>query len=93
MLRLKWSTSARADLRGIVRYIRDRNPAAAARIALAVEHTAELLPNHPFLYRRGRVPGTREAVVHPNYILVYRVTDDFVEIVAILHARRQYPPA
>jgi plasmid stabilization system protein ParE len=37
------------------------------------------------------VPGTREAVVHPNYILVYRVTADAVEIVNLVHARREYP--
>lgn len=41
--------------------------------------------------RSGRVPGTREAVVHPNYILIYRVTADAVEIVRLVHARQQYP--
>lgn len=34
---------------------------------------------------------TREAVVHPNYILVYRVTADAVEIVSVVHARQEYP--
>jgi toxin ParE1/3/4 len=48
-------------------------------------------PDHPFLYRPGRVAGTREAVVHPNYILVYRVTAEAVEIVSVVHARQQYP--
>ena len=39
----------------------------------------------------GRVPGTREAVVHPNYILVYRVTAEAVEILRLMHARQRYP--
>ena len=43
------------------------------------------------MYRPGRAPGTREAVVHPNYILVYRVSAEAVEIVSLVHARRQYP--
>ena len=40
---------------------------------------------------RARVAGTREAVVHPNYILVYRVTGEAVEIVRLVHSRQQYP--
>ena len=27
------------------------------------------------MYRPGRVSGTREAVVHPNYIVIYRVIE------------------
>ncbi|HLL30469.1 MAG TPA: type II toxin-antitoxin system RelE/ParE family toxin, partial [Allosphingosinicella sp.] len=45
-----------------------------------MEACAERLPDHPFLYRPGRAPGTREAVVHPNYILIYRVKGEAVEI-------------
>lgn len=44
------------------------------------------------MYRPGRLPGTREAVVHPNYVLVYQVGSDSVEIVNVLHSRQQYPP-
>jgi plasmid stabilization system protein ParE len=57
----------------------------------AIEACADRLPEHPFLYRSGRAPGTREAVVHPNYILIYRVTAEAVEIVSVVHARRRYP--
>lgn len=44
----------------------------------AIEACLERLPDHPFLYRPGRAPGTREALVHPNDILVYRVTGEAV---------------
>ncbi len=56
-----------------------------------IEHLAKQLPDHPYLYREGRVQGTREAVVHPNYIMVYRVGADLIDILAVLHARQQYP--
>jgi toxin ParE1/3/4 len=42
------------------------------------------------MHRPGRDPGTREAVVHPNYLIIYRV-GDVIEILAVLHARQQYP--
>ncbi|WP_067733144.1 type II toxin-antitoxin system RelE/ParE family toxin [Novosphingobium naphthalenivorans] len=91
MLSLLWRESARRDLRQIIGYIAERDVQAAIRLADAIEACAERLPDHPFLYRPGRVAGTREAVVHPNYILVYRVTASAVEVVSVVHARQQYP--
>lgn len=44
----------------------------------------------PYLYRTGRIAGTREIVVHPNYIVVYRVTDH-LEVLNVLHSRKCYP--
>ena len=90
MLPLVWRAEARADLLTVISYIAERNASAADRLLAAIEHVAERLPDHPYLHRSGRVTGTREAVVHPNYILVYRVAD-VIEILAVLHARQQYP--
>lgn len=90
MLPLIWRPEARQDLHDIIDYIAERRPDAAERLAEAIAHTADRLPDHPYMHRPGRVPGTREAVVHPNYIIVYRVTDR-IEVAAVLHARQQYP--
>jgi toxin ParE1/3/4 len=49
------------------------------------------LAEHPYLFRPGRVSGTRELVVHTNYVVVYRVLTTSVEIVAVLHTRQRYP--
>ena len=91
MLRLSWTASALDDLERIVGYIAERNPDAAERMQAVIERTAEQLPAFPYLYRPGRVAGTREAVVHPNYILVYRVGSDTIDVLTVLHARQQYP--
>ena len=91
MLSLIWLEPALAELEATLDYIAERNQSAADRLQADIEACVERLPEHPFLYRTGRVPGTREAVVHPNYILVYRVGVTTIEIVGVLHARRQYP--
>ena len=86
-----WTDDATADFHGILDYIAARNVAAADRIEALIQYTADRLPDHPYIHRPGRVPGTREAIVHPNYILVYRVGAAAIEILAVLHARQQYP--
>jgi toxin ParE1/3/4 len=91
VLKLVWRARALSDLETILSFIADLNLAAAERLLEAIETCTERLPEHPFLYRIGRVEGTREAVVHPNYIVIYRVGADVVEIVNIVHARQQYP--
>lgn len=90
-MRLIWRASARDDLLQIITYIADRDLTAALRIKDSMEACAERLVEHPFLYRPGRVEGTREAVVHPNYLMIYRVGTDVVEVVSVVHARQQYP--
>ena len=64
---------------------------AAERLLAAIEACAERLPEHPFMFRPGRIGGTREAVVHPNYIVVYQVTASAVEVIGVVHSRQHYP--
>jgi len=91
VLNLVWRASALDDLDHIISYIAEHDLAAAERLLDAIEAAADRLAEHPFMYRSGRVPGTREAVVHPNYILIYHVTADAVEIISLVHARQEYP--
>ncbi len=91
MLTLVWRASALADLETVISYISERNVEAAERLLDSIDSCAERLSEHPFMYRAGRVPGMREALVHPNYILVYRITTEAVEIVNLVHARQRYP--
>jgi toxin ParE1/3/4 len=91
-MNLIWRESARQDMRDIFSYIAERNARAALELKARIEDCAERLTQSPYMYRAGRLSGTREAVAHPNYVLVYRVGTDAVEIVNVLHSRRQYPP-
>jgi toxin ParE1/3/4 len=91
MLPIVWRVRARDSLAGIVRHIAEHNPGAAGRIKALIEQSVLPLAEHPYLFRSGRVPGTREVVAHPNYIVVYRVTVDRIEVVHVLHSRQQYP--
>lgn len=92
MLPLVWSHQAQSDLLSIITYIGERNPIAAERLADAIRASVWPLQEHPELFRKSeRVPGCREIVVHPNYILVYRVEPASVRVLRILHARQQYP--
>ena len=89
---LEWRETARADLLAIVDYISDDNPDAAQRLKDDIEAKVAMLPEHPKLYRAGRVPGTREMVVGSNYIVIYTEDTNIISILRVLHAARQWPP-
>lgn len=89
---LEWREAARADLLAIVDYISDDNPDAAQRLKDEIDEKVSKLPDRPRLYRPGRIPGTREMVIRPNYIVVYAEDDRAVVILRVLHAARQWPP-
>ncbi|HEL8026007.1 TPA: type II toxin-antitoxin system RelE/ParE family toxin [Escherichia coli] len=92
MLPILWLSSARDDLRQIVTYIAKDNPHAARRMKIRIETSVLPLAEHPYLYPTSeRILGLREIVPHPNYIILYRVAASSIEIVNVVHARRQYP--
>lgn len=94
MLPIFWRDSARNDLREIVTHIARENPPAARRLKIRLEASVLPVSEHPYLYRQSeRVLGLREIVPHPNYIVLYQVTADHIEVVNVVHARRQFPNA
>lgn len=91
MLKLEWKATAIADLLAIVDYISDENPDAAQALKDEIEAKTSRLPDNPQLYRVGRVDGTREMVVRPNYIVIYAEDFKVVTILRVLHAAQQWP--
>ena len=84
---------AREDLRGIVQYIGKDNPTPAKNFGKELRAKVKPLAQHPELGRPGRLPGIRELVAHPNYIVFYRVLDEArtVQILRVKHATQQMP--
>ncbi|WP_085707733.1 type II toxin-antitoxin system RelE/ParE family toxin [Pseudomonas sp. B35(2017)] len=89
-MQIEWQPEARAELLQILEHISDRHHAAAMKLFKGIEAATSKLTVHPCLYRSGRVAGTREIVVHPNYLVIYQVADH-VRVLSVLHARQEYP--
>ncbi|POR73591.1 addiction module antitoxin [Pseudomonas syringae pv. syringae] len=90
-MQIIWRQRARMSLAKIIRYISNEDPKAAQAILERLQSAILPVADHPYLYRPGRVPGTRELVAHPNYVLVYRVAIERIEVVNVIHARQEYP--
>jgi addiction module RelE/StbE family toxin len=85
---IKWTKTALVSADEIAGYIAKDNPTRAASFVLELQAGVNKLQNHPGMGRAGRVPGTRELVLHKNYIAIYRVRGDSVEILRLHHAAR-----
>lgn len=91
MRRLEWKVQAENDLFDILDYIGHNNPDAAVESVQKIRTKVEGLRERPTLYRAGRMRGTREMIVHRNYIEFYRASDEVVTILRVKHARQQGP--
>jgi toxin ParE1/3/4 len=91
-MKIEWSPEAAGDFAGIVAYIHERNPSAAARVAHSMYDSVASLESFPNRGRPGRVDGTRELVLAPlPFIVVYRVRRDVVEVARVLHGAQRWP--
>ena len=92
MLPIVWSVNADDDLAEIILFVGERNPLAAEKLWHLLHDSVLPLSDHPYLYKQsGRVPGTREIVVHPNYIIIYQVSENTIDVLRVLHSRQQFP--
>ena len=85
---IQWTKTALASLDEIASFIAKDNPTRATSFVLELQAAVTNLQAHPGMGRAGRVPGTRELVLHKNYIAIYRVRGDDVEIGRLHHAAR-----
>lgn len=91
MLPVFWGAAALDHLDDITDFIAQYDVRAAIAIHDQIEGSVRPASEHPYLFRLGRAPNTRGIVTHPNYIVVYEVQADHIEVRAVLHARQQYP--
>ena len=91
-MRLEWSVWAQADRDAIFDYVEADNPRAAAAVDKRIGDRVSMLQRFPRSGRPGRVTGTRELIIiRTPYIVVYRIIDDTVRVLRVLHSSRQWP--
>lgn len=93
MTELYWTPEAIADRGAIYDHIEAKNPAAALALDTLFAEKSGQLTAYPERARAGRVPGTRELVVHRHYLLVYDLIGERIRILRVLHVARQWPAA
>ena len=87
-MRIKWTKTALRSVDEIAGYIAQDSRTRATSFVLELQDAVTKLKVHPGMGRAGRVPGTRELVLHKNYIAIYRVRGDDVEILRLHHSTR-----
>lgn len=93
--RIAWSPASRDDLRKLVDFISEDDPAAALKIGGKLIEEVEKIREFPSMGRivpEFDLPHMRELILKP-YRIIYRLkkTERVVEIVRIWHAARGVP--
>jgi toxin ParE1/3/4 len=89
-MRLRYKRRALADIESIHRYIANHDRLAAEGVIQRIERSIGRLLIFPMSGRSGLVPGTRLlAVPGLPYIVVHRVSDETIDIIAVLHTARR----
>jgi toxin ParE1/3/4 len=90
--KIRWLEIALQDLDESADYIARYNLTAAQKLVRRIEKAVPTLSDNPEMGRPGRVPGTRELVITgTSYIVAYRLKDNEIQILRILHGARKWP--
>jgi toxin ParE1/3/4 len=89
-MKLRYKARALRDIERIHDYIAEYDAAAAKRVARRSEAVISRLAFVPLSGRSGIVAGTRIVVIPVlPYVAIYRVRDEVVDIIAVLHTARR----
>ncbi len=89
---VKWTTTAKLDLKEIHDYIARDSKFYAQKVSLEIVEKSEKLNSFPEV---GRIvseigdPNIRELIIY-SYRLIYEVFPSKVEVLAIIHCRRNF---
>jgi len=91
-MKIRWIRLALNDLDEVGEFISRDNPRAAVQVLKRIWDYIQLLADQPHAGRAGRVPGTRELVIHGTpFIIPYRVVENTIQILRILYGKRKWP--
>jgi len=89
MLPVTRSEAAERDLEAILDYLDRHSPRAAERLVSQLDEKCRLLGQFPGMGRaRDELAAGLRSLVVEQYIVFYRLTSDAVQVVRILHGRR-----
>ena len=92
-MRMRRTEPALADIEHIHAWIEPHGEQSATRLVTRLRERAESLASLPKQGRPGRIDGTRELVIAgTDYLILYRLRDDAVELLRIVHTRQKWPP-
>lgn len=89
-MKVRWTAPAIADLVELRRYLKERNPKAAAAVAAHIRSRVALLRGQPLMGRAVPERAEVRELVVDNYVIVYLVLDDAVEIERVWHGRQRF---
>ena len=91
--RVVWSPEADSDLLDIwAYYARVASPEIADNLLREIDRVGEGTGENPLLSRQRDelLPGLRSVIVRPH-VIFFRIKDSAVEVVRVLHRRRDFP--
>ena len=92
-MKVRWASSARRDLVAAIDFLRSESPHSARVLAHRVDAQVDILRDYPLAGPVGRAPATRELFIpRTRYVAVYRVLNDEVSIIRLLHQAQEWPP-
>lgn len=91
-VKIVWTCLAIADLDNAYDYIVEERPTAAAHTIERIEKAIQSISRYPGMGRPGRIEQTRELIVSGTpFIIPYRVKNNKIEILAVMHGARRWP--
>ena len=87
-LKLRWTRRALGRLDEIATFIAQDSPKRATTYVRELRDKVDSLASKQ-LGKPGRVYGTKELVLHKHYMAVYRLKDNEVHILALLHTAQR----
>jgi len=92
--RVQWTPTAEKDLEEIAYYIavEDGRPSVADRLIDAIVRKCEQYSNQPVMGSLESDLGENlRSFSHKRYVVIYRPTDDGIEIMRVVDGSRDYP--
>jgi len=88
VLELRWTNRSLSRLDSIAVYIAKDSPKRAETFTHEIRKKVDILKSQQ-IGTAWKVFGTRQYVLHPNYIAIYKVKGNEVQILTILHSAQE----